>query len=72
MATLREKFGIRIKELRKKQDLTQEKLAELARIDYSYLNLIEAGKRNPSLKRIARLARVLRVSLPELFTFNKH
>ena len=69
MATLREKFGQRIKELRKKQSLTQEKLAELAKIDYSYLNLIEAGKRNPSLKRIAKLARVLKVSISELFNF---
>ncbi len=71
MATLREKFGKRIRELRKKQGLTQEKLAELAGIDYSYLNLIESGKKNPSLKRITKLARVLKVSLPELFTFKK-
>ena len=69
MATLREKFGKRIKELRKKQGLTQEKIAELAKIDYNYLNLIEAGKRNPSLKRIGKLARVLKISLPELFSF---
>ena len=69
MATLREKFGKRIKELRKKQGLTQEKLAELAMIDYSYLNLTEGGKRNPSLKRIGKLARVLKISLSELFRF---
>ena len=69
MATLREKFGKRIKELRKKDGLTQEKLAELAKIDYSYLNLIEAGKRNPSLKRIAKLARILKINLSELFKF---
>jgi len=69
MATLTEKFGLRIRELRKKQNLTQEKLAELAKMDYSYLNLIEAGKRNPSLKRIGKLARILKVSLSELFKF---
>lgn len=69
MATLTEKFGLRIRELRKKQGLTQEKLAELAEIDYSYLNLIESGKKNPSLKRIGKLARVLKVSLSELFKF---
>jgi transcriptional regulator with XRE-family HTH domain len=69
MATLTEKFGLRIRELRKKQGLTQEKLAELAKMDYSYLNLIEAGKRNPSLKRVAKLARVLKISLSELFKF---
>lgn len=69
MATLTQKFGQRIKELRKKQNLTQEKLAELAKIDYSYLNLIESGKKNPSLKRIGKIARVLKVSLSELFKF---
>ena len=71
MATITQKFGLRIRELRKKQNLTQEKLAELSGIDYSYLNMIEAGKKNPSLKRIAKLARVLKVSLPELFIFKK-
>ena len=69
MATLTEKFGLRIRGLRKKQGLTQEKLAELAKMDYSYLNLIEAGKKNPSLKRIAKLARVLKIPLSELFKF---
>ncbi len=68
MATVREKLGKRIKELRIKQSLTQEKLAEFAKIDYSYLNLIESGKRNPSIKVITKIARALRVSLPELFT----
>lgn len=71
MATLTQKFGQRIKELRKKQELTQEKLAELAGIDFSYLNMIESGKKNPSLKRIAKLARILKISLSELFTFKK-
>lgn len=71
MATLTQKFGQRIKELRKKQGLTQEKLAELASIDFSYLNMIESGKKNPSLKRIAKLARILKVTLPDFFTFKK-
>lgn len=71
MATLREKFGNRIRELRKKEGLTQEKLAELAGMDFSYLNMIETGKKNPSLQRIARLARVLKVPLFELFIFKK-
>lgn len=69
MATLTEKFGKRVKELRKKQGLTQEKLAERAKMDYSYLNLIESGKKNPSLKRIGNLARALSVKLSELFDF---
>ena len=69
MATVTQKFGQRVKDLRKKKGLTQEQLAEKAKIDHSYLNAIEAGKKNPSLKRIAKLARVLEVSLPEFFSF---
>lgn len=69
MSTLTGKFGKRVRELRKKQGLTQEKLAELAKMDYSYLNLIESGKKNPSLKRIGSLTRALGVKLSELFNF---
>lgn len=71
MATITQKFGERVKELRKKQGLTQEKLSEMINVDYSYLNQIEAGKKNPSLKLIARLARKLHISLPEFFSFKK-
>lgn len=67
MSTVKEKFGKRVRELRKKQKITQEKLAELVEIDYSYLNLIESGKKNPSLKIIAKLARRLNVEIKELF-----
>ncbi len=66
MATVTQKFGAKIKKLRKVKGLTQEKLAEMAKIDYSHMNLIENGKRNPSLKLIAKLARVLDLSLDEL------
>lgn len=66
MATVTQKFGAKIRKLRKARGLTQEKLAEKAGIDYSYMNLIENGKRNPSLKLIAKLARVLSISLGEL------
>lgn len=66
MATVTQKFGLKLKKLRKQKGLTQEKLAELAGLDYSYLNMIESGKKNPTLKLIAKLARVLEVPLEEL------
>lgn len=69
MATVIQKFGSKVKKLRSQKGLTQEKLAELASIDYSYLNLIENGKRNPSLKVIAKLARVLGVTLDDIVRF---
>lgn len=66
MATVTQKLGDKIRKFRKQKGLSQEKLAELAKIDYSYLNLIEAGKRNPTIKRLAKIARVLGVPLKDL------
>lgn len=66
MATIVQKFGLKLRKIRKSKGLTQEKLAEKAGIDFSYLNLIEAGKRNPTLKIIAKIARVLGTQLEEL------
>ncbi|KKR80050.1 MAG: hypothetical protein UU25_C0002G0013 [Microgenomates group bacterium GW2011_GWB1_40_9] len=66
MATVVQKFGKKLRKIRKSKGVTQEKLAEKAGIDFSYLNLIEGGKRNPTLKIIAKIARVLGIRLDEL------
>jgi transcriptional regulator with XRE-family HTH domain len=66
MATVVQKFGAKIKKLRTERKLTQEALSEKVGIDYSYMNLIENGKRNPSLKIIAKIARILGVGLDDL------
>jgi transcriptional regulator with XRE-family HTH domain len=67
MSTINEKLGKRIKEIRKAQKMSQEELAYQSKTDYSYLNEIEAGKRNPSVKRIDALAKALKVSIRDLF-----
>jgi transcriptional regulator with XRE-family HTH domain len=58
----------RIRELRKKHGYTQEKLSELANIDYKYIQRIES-KNPPALKvdTIERLAKALKVKPSELF-----
>jgi transcriptional regulator with XRE-family HTH domain len=43
-------------------------LAEYAELDRSYIAGIEAGKRNPSLKALERLAGAFRVRIADLFT----
>ncbi len=67
-ANIRLRVGARIKEMRKKRGYTQEKLSELANIDYKYLQKIE-GKNPPALKvdTIERLAKALKVSPSQLF-----
>jgi len=59
-----------IKEFRKKRKLTQEKLADLASVDYKYLQRIE-GKNPPNLRlaTIERLAKALKVKPSKLLDY---
>ncbi len=67
MANITEALGKKIRAVRRAKKMTQEDLAYESKIDYSYLNEIEAGKRNPSIKRINAIAKVLKISVSELF-----
>ena len=53
---------------REEMGLTQEDLAEKARIHRTYLSDVERGTRNLSLVNIERLAVALAMTLPELFS----
>ncbi|NBB15157.1 helix-turn-helix domain-containing protein [Caulobacter sp. SLTY] len=52
-------FGENVRSSRLQAGLTQEELAADGRIDVTYLRGIEAGRRNPSLRVIGRLAAAL-------------
>ena len=65
------RIGERIRALRRERGLTQESLAEKAKIHPTYLSEIENGKANVSLPALASLARGLRVSLADLFPARK-
>lgn len=64
---IKQKFGNKIKELRKSKNLSQEKLANLAEIDRTYLPTIEKGLRNVSIEVIEKLAIALEVGIKDLF-----
>ena len=49
MEDIKVTFGNRVKELRLKKAISQEKLAELVDLDRTYIPGIEAGRRNVSL-----------------------
>lgn len=59
-------FGQNVRKRREALGLTQEKLAENADIDRTYVSDIERGTRNPGIKNVARLARALRTTASEL------
>lgn len=61
--------GKRVKELRNKLGISQEELADLAGLDRTYVTSVECGKRNISIVNIEKLAKALKVSLAEFFTF---
>ena len=60
-------IGLRIKELRKKMDLTQEKLGEYLNVSFQAVSKWETGAAYPDLSMIVPLARLLGVSTDELF-----
>ncbi|RZJ68862.1 MAG: XRE family transcriptional regulator [Flavobacterium sp.] len=64
---IKQRFGLRVKELRKLKGLSQEKLANLADIDRTYLPTIEKGERNVSIEVVERLAGALGVSIKDMF-----
>lgn len=64
---IRERFGFAVKARREALGLTQEDLAEKARIHRTYLSDVERGTRNLSLVNIERLAAALDLSISELF-----
>lgn len=62
-------FGRKIKEYRKKKNLTQAQLAELVNVDDKHISCIESGKNFPSPDLIERLATSLNVEPKDLFEF---
>ncbi len=71
-------IGERIKEIRKKNNLTQKKLAEKTSIDVTSISRYETGNQMPNLDTLVLISMALEVSLDYIvfgtskdFTFNK-
>lgn len=54
-------FGRRLRQLRVRRGLSQEKLAELAELHRNYVGGVERGERNIALLNIVALAHALNV-----------
>ncbi len=70
MGNIKNLLGKRIKEIRKKRNLTQEKLAELAGIETPSLSNIENGKNYPNNETLEKLSEALQVRPYELYMFD--
>ncbi len=62
--------GANVRRLRVERKLTQEQVAHDAGIDVTYLRGIEAGRRNPSVSVLGRLAKVVSVGPCDLFSIS--
>lgn len=59
-------FGKRIREVRKSKGISQERLAEMAGIDRSYMGNIERGEKNITLKKAYEICDALDVEIQNL------
>jgi len=59
-------FGQNVARIRNEREFSQDKLAEKADLDRTYLSGIERGVRNPGIKVVIKLARALGVSVDAL------
>jgi transcriptional regulator with XRE-family HTH domain len=60
------KFGLHLRSLRLERNISQEKLAELAGLNRTYLGDVERGERNISLLNLVKISQALGRPLPEL------
>lgn len=72
---IKQKVGQRIKELRKDLGYSQERLANEAEVDRTYVTDVENGRRNISVEVLERLLIGLKISFADFFSskeFKKH
>ena len=59
--------GLRIKQLREERGYSQEHFAHSIKMDRSYFASVEVGRRNVTLRNLAKIAHGFGISLSELF-----
>ena len=65
-----EQIGNRIRELRIKADLSQEKLAFACNLDRTYIGSVERGERNISALNLRKIAKALKINPSDLLNTN--
>lgn len=58
-----ESFGVRLKNLRRQNGLSQEKLAEISGLHRTYISSLERGSRNPTLTTLNTIAKSLNIKI---------
>jgi transcriptional regulator with XRE-family HTH domain len=66
----RQRFGYRLRDLRKENRLTQEQLAELINKSTEYVSFLERGERSASFETIIDIAQAFNLSIASLMTID--
>ncbi|MCM1088762.1 MAG: helix-turn-helix domain-containing protein [Muribaculaceae bacterium] len=67
MSEIQKVVGLRIRELRNKTGLSQEKFSLKIEMDRTYLASVEAGRRNISIINLEKIIKGFDVSFAEFF-----
>ena len=59
--------GARLKELREKRNISQNKLALMSELSQGFVRQIELGEKNPTVESVSKLCTGLGISLQEFF-----
>ena len=69
MEDIKRLIGDRIRQLRKEQGMSQEKLGDKSELHYTHIGSIERGEKNWSIDTLIKLSKGLNVEVVELFNF---
>ena len=67
MEDIRLRFGKAVRKKRHKLGVSQEEFADICGLDRTYIGGIERGERNVALVNIEKIAKALKIPLPDLF-----
>ena len=64
---IKQKYAKRLRSLRNEAGISQEELAFRAKLDRTYINSVENGKRNISIVNIEKITKALGISVFDFF-----
>lgn len=71
MANLKILFGKNLRKIRRRKDLTQERLAEILGVSVEFVSNMERGVNAPSFETIEKIAKAFDLSATQLFDFEE-
>ena len=69
-SAVKNELGQKIKKFRMEKNITQEKLAEIIDVHFTYIGRIERGEKTPSLKTLKKITQALNISSDLLIETN--